>query len=44
MAHRDPHLAIKKIGDAVENRLINLLSLQKDELLKLKEEKYLKIS
>jgi len=43
-AHRDPHLAIKKIGDSVENRLINLLSLQKDELLKLKEEKYLKIS
>ena len=43
-AHRDPHLAIKKIGDAVENRLINLLSLQKDELFKLKEEKYLKIS
>jgi acetyl-CoA carboxylase carboxyl transferase subunit alpha len=43
-AHRDPHLAIKKIGDAVENTLINLLSLQKDELLKLKEEKYLKIS
>merc|ERR1711965_473369 len=43
-AHRDPHLTIKKIGDAVENRLINLLSLQKDELLKLKEEKYLKIS
>lgn len=43
-AHRDPHLAVKKIGDAIENRLINLLSLQKDELLKLKEEKYLKIS
>ena len=43
-AHRDPHLAIKKIGDTIENRLINLLSLQKDELLKLKEEKYLKIS
>ena len=43
-AHRDPHLAIKKIGDAVENGLINLLSLQKYELLKLKEEKYLKIS
>ena len=43
-AHRDPHLAIKKIGDVMENRLINLLSLQKDELLKLKEEKYLKIS
>jgi acetyl-CoA carboxylase carboxyl transferase subunit alpha len=43
-AHRDPQLAIKKIGDAVENRLINLLSLQKDELIRLKEEKYLKIS
>ena len=43
-AHRDPHLAIKKIGDALENRLVNLLSLQKDELVKLKEEKYLKIS
>ena len=43
-AHRDPYLAVKKIGDAIENRLINLLSLQKDELLKLKEEKYLKIS
>ena len=43
-AHRDPQLAIKKIGDVIENRLINLLSLQKDELLKLKEEKYLKIS
>ena len=43
-AHRDPQLAIKKIGDAVESRLINLLSLQKDELIRLKEEKYLKIS
>ncbi|MDC1375566.1 acetyl-CoA carboxylase carboxyltransferase subunit alpha [bacterium] len=43
-AHRDPHLAIKKIGDAIEKRLINLLSLQKDELIKLKEDKYLKIS
>ena len=43
-AHRDPHLAIKKIGDAVENKLINLLSLPKNELVKLKEEKYLKIS
>ena len=42
-AHRDPLLAIKKIGDAVEKRLINLLSLQKDELIKLKEDKYLKI-
>ena len=42
-AHRDPHLAIKKIGDAIEKRLINLMSLQKDELIKLKEDKYLKI-
>ena len=42
-AHRDPQLAIKKIGDAIEKRLINLLSLQKNELVKLKEDKYLKI-
>ena len=43
-AHRDPQLAIKKIGDAIEKRLVNLLSLEKDELIKLKEDKYLKIS
>jgi acetyl-CoA carboxylase carboxyl transferase subunit alpha len=43
-AHRDPQLAIKKIGDAIEKRLLNLLSLEKDELIKLKENKYLKIS
>ncbi|MDC0093043.1 acetyl-CoA carboxylase carboxyltransferase subunit alpha [Alphaproteobacteria bacterium] len=43
-AHRDPQLAIKKIGDAIEKRLLNLLSLGKDELIKLKENKYLKIS
>jgi len=43
-AHRDPQLAIKKIGDAIENRLVNLMSLEKDELIKLKEDKYLKIS
>ena len=42
-AHRDPQLAIKKIGDVMEKRLINLLSLEKDELVKLKEDKYLKI-
>jgi acetyl-CoA carboxylase carboxyl transferase subunit alpha len=42
-AHRDPQLAIKKIGDVIEKRLIHLLSLQKDELIKLKEDKYLKI-
>ena len=43
-AHRDPQLAIKKIGDALEKRLLNLLSLKKHELIKLKEDKYLKIS
>ena len=43
-AHRDPELTIKKIGDVLERRLLNLLSLKKEELLKLKEEKYLEIS
>ena len=43
-AHRDPELTIKKIGDVLERRLLNLLSLKKEELLKLKEEKYLQIS
>ncbi|MDC0531066.1 acetyl-CoA carboxylase carboxyltransferase subunit alpha [Alphaproteobacteria bacterium] len=43
-AHRDPQLAIKKIGDALEKRLLNLLSLKKHELIKLKEDKFLKIS
>ena len=42
-AHRDPQLTIKKIGDVLERRLLNLLSLKKEELLKLKEEKYLQI-
>ena len=42
-AHRDPHLAIKKIGDVVEKRLTNLLSLKREDLMKLKEDKYLKI-
>ena len=43
-AHRDPELTIKKIGDVLERRLSNLLSLNKEELLNLKEEKYLQIS
>jgi len=43
-AHRDPELTIKKIGDVLERRLLNLLSLKKEELFKLKEEKYLQIS
>ena len=42
-AHRDPQLAISTIGDVLEMRLNSLLSLSKNELIKLKEEKYLKI-
>jgi len=42
-AHRDPQLAISKIGEVLEKRLNNLLSLTKNEMIKLKEEKYLKI-
>ena len=42
-AHRDPKAVIQKIGDVLERRLLNLLSLKKDELLSLKEEKYLQI-
>ena len=42
-AHRDPKLTIEKIGDALEQRLINLLSLKEEELFKLKEKKYLQI-
>ena len=42
-AHRDPKLAISTIGEVLEKRLNSLLSLSKNELIKLKEEKYLKI-
>ena len=42
-AHRDPQLAISTIGEVLEKRLNSLLSLSKNELIKLKEEKYLKI-
>ena len=42
-AHRDPQLAISAIGEVLEKRLNSLLSLSKNELIKLKEEKYLKI-
>lgn len=42
-AHRDPKAVIQKIGDVLELRLLNLLSLKKDELLLLKEEKFLQI-
>ena len=42
-AHRDPQLAMSTIGEVLEKRLNSLLSLSKNELIKLKEEKYLKI-
>ena len=42
-AHRDPKLTIEKIGDALEQRLINLSSLKEEELFNLKEKKYLQI-
>ena len=42
-AHRDPKLTIEKIGDALEQRLIKLSSLKEEELIKLKEKKYLQI-
>ena len=43
-AHRDPQLAISTIGEVLEKRLNSLLSLSKNELIRLKEDKYLKIS
>jgi acetyl-CoA carboxylase carboxyl transferase subunit alpha len=42
-AHRDPLVAIKSIGDFIEKRLKELLLLNKEELIKLKEKKYLEI-
>ena len=42
-AHRDPQLAISTIGEVLEKRLNSLLSLSKNELIRLKEDKYLKI-
>lgn len=43
-AHRDAKIAINEIGNVIEKRLEALLLLNKDELSKSKEEKYLKIS
>ncbi len=42
-AHRDPLVAIKSIGDVIEKRLKELLLFNKEELIKLKEKKYLEI-
>ena len=42
-AHRDIKLTMNVMGDIIEKRLNTLQSLGQNELLKLKEEKYLKI-
>ena len=42
-AHRDPFIAIKSIGDVIEKKLKELFLLNKEELIKLKEKKYLEI-
>jgi len=42
-AHRDIKVTINVMGDIIEKRLNTLQSLDQNELLKLKEEKYLKI-
>ena len=42
-AHRDPTITINSIGNVIEKRLNELMVMSKDELLKLKEKKYLEI-
>ena len=42
-AHRDMKVAINVMGDIIEKRLNTLQSLDQNELVKLKEDKYLKI-
>jgi acetyl-CoA carboxylase carboxyl transferase subunit alpha len=42
-AHRDTKIAIHEIGDVIERRLEVLQELSQSDLIKLKEEKYLKI-
>jgi acetyl-CoA carboxylase carboxyl transferase subunit alpha len=42
-AHRDIKMAINEIGDVIERRLEALQELSQSDLIKLKEEKYLKI-
>ena len=42
-AHRDAKMAINEIGDVIERRLEALQELSQSDLIKLKEEKYLKI-
>ncbi len=42
-AHRDPISSINNLGDVLEKRLQELSSLSEEELIKLKESKYLEI-
>ena len=42
-AHRDPISSINNLGDVLEKRLRELSSFSKEELIKLKENKYLEI-
>ena len=42
-AHRNPEMAINAIGNVIEKRLDNLLSISKEEIIKQKEDKYLGI-
>ncbi len=42
-AHRDPTIAINSIGDVLEKKLKELSTLSKEELVRLKEKKYLEI-
>ncbi len=42
-AHRDPISSINNLGNVLEKRLQQLLGLSKEELIKLKENKYLEI-
>ena len=42
-AHRNPEMAINAIGNVIEKRLDTLLSISKEEIIKQKEDKYLKI-
>ncbi len=43
-AHRDPTFTINSIGDVLEKKLKELSKLSKEELIRLKEKKYLEIS
>ena len=42
-AHRDPISSINNLGDVLEKRLKELSGFSKEELIKLKEKKYLEI-